>query len=163
MHSVTFGRAVGICVSTAVALAAAALPASAQTVEFRGTGTVIAKSKACEEAGWVIGEKTKPNMRYRPAKVGSNGKPTAIAMHYPFWATSFVLAKGSLGSSFKPVIAGATGSGTGVMEDGADVRVTSLSPSTITTKTGTVKIKGEVRGFDVPGCVVTFDAKLKRH
>jgi hypothetical protein len=163
MFVLTFGRAVGVCVSTLVALGAMAVPTFAQTVEFRGTGTVIAKSKACTDVGWVIGEKTKPNMRYRPAKVGSNGKPTALAMHYPFWATSFVLEKGNLGSGFKTVVAGATGSGTGVREDGAEVRVTSLSPSKITTKTGTVKIKGEVRGFDVPGCVVTFDAKLKRH
>lgn len=163
MNFVTFGRAVGVCVSTLVALGATPLPAFAQTVEFRGAGTVIAKNKACKEADWVVGEKTTPNMRYRPAKVGSNGKPTALAMHYPFWATSFVLEKGSLGSGFKTVVAGATGSGTGVREDGAEVRVTSLSPSKITPQTGAVKIKGEVRGFDVPGCVVTFSATLERH
>jgi hypothetical protein len=142
------GRAVCALASAVLGVVVLSAPAAAQALEFRGTGTVVAKNKACTEEGW---------------KVGGNGKQTVVAMFYSFWATSFVLEKGTLGKSFKPVIAGATGSGTYPYENGAEMRLTSQSPSTITDKTGKVKIKGEVRGFDnVPGCVVTFSATLKK-
>jgi hypothetical protein len=157
------GRAVCALASAVLGVVVLSAPAAAQALEYRGTGTVVAKNKACTEEGWIVGEKTTPNMRFRPPKVGGNGKQTVVAMFYSFWATSFVLEKGTLGKSFKPVIAGATGSGTYPYENGAEMRLTSQSPSTITDKTGKVKIKGEVRGFDnVPGCVVTFSATLKK-
>lgn len=157
------GRAVLAFASAAVGLAVLSAPASAQMIEFRGTGTVTAKNKACTAEGWIVGEATAPNMRFRPPKVGSNGKATVVAMFYPYWATSFVLEKGALGKSFKPVVAGATGSGTYPYANGAEVRLTAQSPSTITDSTVKVKIKGEVRGFDnIPNCVVSFSATLKK-
>lgn len=157
------GPAVRSLVSAGLGLALMAAPAVAQTVEFRGTATVVAKNKACTEEGWEVGEKTEPNMRFRPPKVGSNDKTTRLAMYYSFWATSFVLEKGNLGRSFKPVVAGATGSGTWIYENGAEVRMTSMSPSSIDTTTKKVKLKGEIRGFDnAPGCIVTFSGTLKR-
>ncbi len=157
------GRAVLAFASAAVGLAILSAPAAAQAVEFRGTGTVIAKNKACAEGGWVVGEGTVPNMRFRPPKVGGNSKATVVAMFYPFWATSFVLEKGTLGKSYKRMVAGATGSGTYPYANGAEVRLTSQSPSTITDATSKVTIKGEVRGFDdLPNCVVSFAATLKK-
>lgn len=163
MSLVSCKRAVCALASVALGVVVLSAPAAAQGLEFRGTGIVVAKNKACTEAGWVVGEQTKPNMRFRPPKVGGNGKETAVSMFYSFWATSFVLEKGTLGKSFKPVVAGATGSGTYPYENGAEVRLNSQSPSTITDETSKVKIKGEVRGFDnVPGCVVTFSATLKK-
>jgi hypothetical protein len=164
MNFVSRKSAVGACVAAVVGLTVLSAPAAAETVEFRGVATVTAKNKACTQAGWVVGEKTKPNMRFRPSKVGDNGKPTVVAMFYPFWATSFVLEKGSLGKSFQPVFAGATGSGTYPYAEAAEVRLTSQSPGTVTDKTSKVKIKGEVRGFDnIPDCIVAFTATLKKH
>ena len=163
MSFVFAGRAVCAFASVAVGLVVLSAPVAAQALEFRGTATVTAKNKACTQQGWVVGEKTKPNMRFRPPKVGGNGRETAIAVFYPFWATSFVLEKGKLSSSFKPVFAAATGGGTYPYENGAQVRMTSQSPSTITDKTSKVKVKGEIRGFDnTPNCVVSFAATLQQ-
>jgi hypothetical protein len=157
-----FASAVSVCVSSFAAVGVFAAPAMAQAVEFRGTATVTAKNKACTAEGWVVGLKEKPGMRYRPPKVGDNGKPTKIAFFYNYWGTSFELEKGNLGSSYKPVAAFGMSASPYAYGNGAEVRVTSLSPSKITADTSTVKIKGEIRGFDdIPGCVVTFSAKLK--
>lgn len=163
MSVVFSGRALGACAAVVAGLCGLAAPAAAEVVEYRGVATVTAKNKACTQAGWVVGEKTNPNMRFRPPKVGDNGKRTTLSVFYPFWATSFVLDKGTLGKSFKAVYAAATGSGTYGYENGAEVRITALSPSTVSDATAKVKIKGEVRGFDdIPGCVVSFSATLKK-
>jgi len=154
--------AVGAVLSSAVMLGGSITPTVAQSVEFRGTATVTAKSKACSQNGWVVGEKTKANMRYRPPRLGSNGKTTKIALFYPYWATSYVLETGVLGKSFKPVHAYGMSAAPYPYANGAEVRVTSLTPSVVTPSTKTVKIKGEVRGFDeMADCVVTFAATLK--
>jgi len=158
------GSVVNALTLAAVVLGLSALPASAQSVEFRGKATVIPKSKACAEYGWDVGKKTTANMRYRPPKLGSNGDLTKIALFYPFWSTSFTLEKGRLGSKFKTVSSFGMSASPYFYTENAAVRVTSLSPSKITATTKTVKIEGEVRGFDeMPKCVVTFNAKLKPH
>jgi hypothetical protein len=164
MSTATSGHTVSVVVLAGITLAGATAVASAQTVEFRGSATVTATSTACEEAGWIVGEKTDANMRFRPPNVGDNGKDTRLAIYYPFYAMSFVLEKGRLGTGFKPVVAGATGSATWVFEAKAEARVTSLSPATITTKTKQVTIKGELRGVDeIADCVLSFSGKLDKH
>jgi hypothetical protein len=164
MSKATSAHTVVALVLAGFALTGATAAATAQTVEFRGAATVTATTAACEESGWIIGEKTDANMRFRPPNLGDNGKDTRLAIYYPYYAMSFVLEKGRLTTGFKPVVAGATGSATWVFEAKAEARVTSLAPATITPKTKQLTIKGELRGVDeIADCVLSFSGKLDKH
>lgn len=146
-----------------VATLGVALPASADTVQFRGTSTLSKFTSACAEYGWPTSGKAEGTARYRPPNLGDNDKSTRFAFFFSTYAASYKLEKGTISSSFKPVIGGATGSQTYFFENTPKLRVTSQSPATITDTTKRVKIKGEIQGWDdLPNCSVSFSIDVSR-
>lgn len=142
--------------------AAASAPAAAdEIIQFYGTATISKFSSACAEYGWT--QTVEARARYRPPNLGDNDKSTRFSFFFDTYAMSYKLAKGTVSSSFKDVIGGATGSQTYFFANTPQLRVTSQSPATITTATKTVKIKGEIKGWDdLPNCSANFSIEVSR-
>jgi hypothetical protein len=138
--------------------------ASAQTVEFRGDAEFSGFSAGCKAVDLKPGMKFSMRTRFRPPNVGDNDASTRFAFFVDYYATSFRLEKGNLGSSFKTVVGGGTGSSTWLFETKPKMRITKLSPSTISTATKSVEVAGEIQGFEeVPSCTAKFAGKLPRY
>lgn len=143
------------------ALSASIGPAAAQTVDFRGDGTLSGFSAGCAEAGIEPGSSFDTRIRFRPAGVGDNGKSTRVSFFFDYYASSYRYDKGKLGNSFKPVFGGGTGSTTFYFENTVKMRITKLSPANISVSTKKVSISGEIQGFDdYPGCNANFSGNL---
>jgi len=145
-----------------LAAGAASVPAAAdEIIQFYGTATISKFSSACAEYGWT--QTVDARARYRPPNLGDNDKSTRFSFFFNTYAMSYKLAKGTITSSFKDVIGGATGSQTYFFENTPQLRVTSQSPETITTKTKTVTLKGQIQGWDdLPNCSATFSMEVSR-
>ena len=157
---------VAVLASAAGLLASAVIagPAASQTVEFRGDVTFSGFSAGCAAVDIEPGSKFKMRARFRPPSVGDNDGSTRIAFFVDYYGASYKLDKGTLGSQFKPVFAGATGSTTFYFEAKTFMRFTKLAPSSISATTKKVSIGGEIKGFeDAAGCIAKFAGTLQKY
>lgn len=130
-----------------------ATPSWSATRKFIGGGSITAVSAGCASEGWAVGNSF--SLSFLPANLA--GARTSVSFFFQYGAMNFTLASGSLvGSTYKTV------TGREIFRDhvtmaGVSMRLLTLTPSTPLTASN-VYMVGDIIGFDVPSCTMTFKA-----
>jgi hypothetical protein len=133
--------------------------AEAAQVRFHGSLTILEHNAVCEAEG-VGGTGGFFVVRFRPPVVPDNGPGTSLSIFDQKNAFSFLLPEGRLTKRFKTVESMDIGDNFKPWEPPVKVRFTS-NPE-ITAATDFITVNGQISGFEVPGCVVTFTMALTR-
>jgi hypothetical protein len=154
-------------VSIAAGLAAAAPPASAAKIVFRGAMVVESASEACGVLPY-IEQGALFATAYRPADLGSNGPSTTVlsldgtvdAADYVVWRV--VLEDGSLSGEYQPVNGLSLNfEEIKLKESSSRMRLLEQTPSTLTATSKFVFMRARIRDFGgAPECTLTFRAAL---
>lgn len=133
-----------------------ALPAAAQTVEFRGALCLTSATAACSTAGWNVGDCFL--MRYSPPLLGTNGTGTEVTLVGQSYADNYSLDTGNLtGTTMKPVIGlhiGRTG-----YAFSSTMRIQNQKPSPLLSTSTSVNFTGNISNFaDSANCTVAYRA-----
>lgn len=141
---------IGLGVST---LLLGATDSWSATRKFVGGGSITAVNTACESEGWGVGQTF--SMTFVPQNMG--GARTSLSFFYQYGAMNFTLASGSaVGTTYRAV------TGREIFRDfvtmsGVSMRLRTLTPANPLTATS-VYMVGDIVGFDVPGCTISFKA-----
>lgn len=123
------------------------------TRKFIGGGSLTAVSTGCASEGWAAGQSFA--LSFVPENLA--GARTSLSLFFTYGAMNFTLASGSaVGTTFKSV------AGREIFRDyvamtGVTMRLRTLTPANPLTA-ASVFMVGDIAGFDVPGCTVSFKA-----
>ncbi len=156
--------------SLAIVVVGLALPGSADALSgrFIGGGTTSNFSNACVNVGGWPGTPQNYIVRYQPRNVGGNPNRDVLTFLGHFHAFAVQLNGASFGSSWTSVRHAFLGRGIGFTTeadaDTADIRITSIWPTTIDDTTSrTVRIRGQIRHLGhVPWCRIDFDVIVQQ-
>lgn len=135
-------------------LLALAVPASAQTVQWRGGTFITGITPGCTP-DWAVGDYF--NTRYRHPGIGGSTQ-VGFSFLQPFNAQNFSVNP-PVNATFKSVaFAGIVGGGMSFYPTATTkLRITSQVPTTITAATQSIVFTGQVQGFGgLAACTVTF-------
>lgn len=148
--------------STALAaLMLSAAGASAANVDFVGTMCLTSVTPGCVAAGWNVGNCAV--LRVRPSDLGTNGPATKVSLFWQSFALNYQLDSGDLvGTTYQ--IVRSTHLGQSAYTFNARMRVTRMTPATLSETTQFATFVGNIKNFDDPslGCDVGFKATAQR-
>jgi hypothetical protein len=142
----------------AVPLIFAATASQAQSVQFRGGIVTTQASTACAQDNFGTGDFGV--IRYAPRGLGSNGNDDKLSIFYTSFASNYTL----VGSSFTNTFAKVKGTAVGRSGFGFNAALSvQISPSTITSSTEFVTMKGQIKNFGgTKNCTILFNAAMPR-
>lgn len=147
-----------IAASLATVCVAAGSTASAQQVNFFGTGVITYFSEDC--GGWRAPAIVK--VRYRPGGVGSNGPDARMSFFFPTFAAGFRVRGSGIDETFRQAEAGYVGS-SAFGDRPVRIRAILQQPANIRPATPALTKRFRILGFDDrDGCNVTLEARLLR-
>ncbi|MEQ9260949.1 MAG: hypothetical protein RIG84_17825 [Roseovarius sp.] len=133
----------------------------AQSVEFRGGGVLRIESDNCIQNGYTgAGTFYYVNVRYRPARVGSNGNNARLSIFFDYFAMSHGVT-GKLNSFFKNGQSVNIGSQAYETSFPTKVKLVKRDPSNVNANTEAVQLVVKFRNLDeTRGCTASLESAL---